>query len=139
MTKSKEILSHTADIKIRITAETLSGLFLMALESMNQILVPNFKSQEYSPSIMESIHLQAADTTSLLIDFLSETLTLSQIHKAIFYDFEIQKLSYHALAGILRGTFVNAFSEDVKAVTYHEAEVKVDKSGNWETIIIFDI
>jgi len=29
--------------------------------------------------------------------------------------------------------------EDIKAVTYHEAEVKKKKDGIWETMLIFDI
>lgn len=139
LAESKEILTHTADAKVRITSETLPSLFRLSLESLNQLLCPNFDHSSYQPTIKEIIELEAADTTTLLIDFLSELLTLSQIHKAIFYEFTIDRMTDYTLSGTLSGSAVDAFQEDVKAVTYHEADVKVNEQGDWETVIIFDI
>ena len=39
----------------------------------------------------------------------------------------------------LSGTRINNFDEEIKAVTYHEANVIKNKKGLWETCIIFDI
>jgi SHS2 domain-containing protein len=136
---SREVLAHTADVKIRLTSETLPGLFKLGVHSLNQLLKPEFNAGESNASITEQIQLQAPDSTSLLIDFLSEVLTLSQIDKAIFSEFKIDKMSDYKLSAVLKGTPVDSFDEDVKAVTYHEANVKVNQDGNWETIIIFDI
>lgn len=139
LAESKEILTHTADAKVRITSETLPSLFRLSLESLNQLLCPNFDRSSAQSPIRETIDLEAADTTTLLIDFLSDVLTLSQIHKAIFFEFTIDRMTDYTLSGILSGSTVEAFQEDVKAVTYHEADVKVNKQGDWETVIIFDI
>lgn len=139
MANSKEIIGHTADIRIRITAESLPRLFELGLNSLNQMLFKNFNNSTHRKNFIEKINLQAPDTTSLLIDFLSEVLTLSQVHKAIFFDFTIDKMTDCKLSGHLIGSKVNAFDDDVKAVTYHEAEVKVNENGDWETDIIFDI
>lgn len=138
-TSTKKILSHTADVRIKVTSETLSDLFRVSLQGLNQLLKSNFNTMEFEPTITKSIELESCDRTSLLIDFLSEVLTLSQIHKAIFLDFEIREISDHKISTILFGTQVEVFDEDVKAVTYHEADVKINENGDWETTIIFDI
>jgi len=39
----------------------------------------------------------------------------------------------------LRGQPVGAFGEDVKAVTYHEAEIRLNAAGGFETRLVFDI
>lgn len=139
MADSREVLAHTADVKIRLTSETLPGLFKLGVHSLNQLLKPEFKADKSNASITEHIQLQSPDSTTLLIDFLSEVLTLSQIHKAIFFEFNIDKMSDYKLSAVLKGTPVDSFDEDVKAVTYHEANVNINQDGNWETIIIFDI
>lgn len=139
LAESKEILTHTADAKVKVTSETLPSLFRLSLESLNHLLYPDFGPDAFESTITETIDLQAPDTTSLLIDFLSEVLTLSQINKAIFFDFEVNKMTDCVISGTLHGGFVDAFKEDVKAVTYHEADVKVNDRGDWETVIIFDI
>lgn len=138
-TGTRVILSHTADVQIKVTSETLPDLFRLSLQGLNQLLKTNLNPQESEPTITESIDLESCDRTSLLIDFLSEVLTLSQIHKALFFDFEIREMSDCKLSAILSGIQVEAFDEDVKAVTYHEADVKVNENGDWETTIIFDI
>ncbi len=40
---------------------------------------------------------------------------------------------------ILRGFAVSSLDEDIKAVTYHEAEVKETEDRKWETMIVLDI
>jgi len=37
------------------------------------------------------------------------------------------------------GRKVEEFEEDIKAVTYHEAEVKKNEKGEYETMLVFDI
>lgn len=139
VTGTKKILSHTADVRIKVTSETLPDLFRTSLQGLNQLLKPNYNPQKFKQTISESIDLESSDRTSLLIDFLSEVLTLSQIHKALFFDVEIKKMSDCKLSAILSGTKIEIFDEDVKAVTYHEADVMVNENGDWETTIIFDI
>ncbi len=134
-----KILPHTADLAIKITSETLPGLFRLSLQSLNQLLKPNFHPRIIDLSVTERVKLQSPDTTALLIDFLSKVLRLSQIHKAIFVDFDIDKMTDCELVATLSGKQIGAFAEDVKTVTYHEAEVTVNGNGDWETSIIFDV
>jgi SHS2 domain-containing protein len=74
-----------------------------------------------------------------MIDFLSEALTLSHIIPAVFCQLEVQELSPVRLKGVLLGNELTSFDDDIKAVTYHKAEVKQGPYGSWSTNIIFDI
>ncbi|MEK7192164.1 MAG: archease, partial [Patescibacteria group bacterium] len=74
-----------------------------------------------------------------LVDFLSEALALSHIHKEIYNKVIFRKFSPNSLEADLEGAPAEFFDEDIKAVTYHEADVKKDAKGNWSAAIIFDI
>jgi len=139
MVGRNEIIAHTADIRMRVSSDSLRGLFLVSLQGLNQLLAGSSSSPERSMDIKREIRLQADNPTTLLIDFLSEVLTLSHIEKAVFYDFSIDTLTENLLSGTLKGIRMGAFREDVKAVTYHEADVKLDKRGDWSTLIVFDV
>ncbi|MGE5443248.1 MAG: archease [Ignavibacteriales bacterium] len=57
----------------------------------------------------------------------------------MYNEVTFKTLSPHSLEAILRGFTASSFDEDIKAVTYHEAEVKETEDGKWETMIVFDI
>ncbi len=132
-------LSHTADIRMLVKAKTLEGLFRDAVKGMGNILKDDFCEQSHKVDYIEMIEVQATDYTNLLIDFLSEVLSHSYIEHIVFWDIEIIKLSEFKIKAKLSGTQVDSYDEDIKAVTYHEANVIKSKQGLWETYIIFDI
>lgn len=132
-------LIHTADVGIRIQAESLEALFTGALDGMNNLVKKNYcRSNTYFP-LQEPVQLSAPDTTSLLIDFLSAVLTISHINKAVYCCVAFHTLKAQKLEGTVWGKAVPHFDEDIKAVTYHEADVKQTDSGLWETNVLFDI
>ena len=136
---SFEFISHTADVRLKVSGESLPKLFNAALEGMNELLKPGFCNQRARLDVEHEVEISAPDTTVLLIDFLSEALTLSNIHRVIHCDLVIRKMCDHELSGLLRGRKTEDFSNDVKAVTYHEADVCLNEFGNFESVIIFDI
>ncbi|HLF65043.1 MAG TPA: archease [Saprospiraceae bacterium] len=134
-----EFLPHTADIRMLIEASTLEELFHTALEGMNAILHASDKEPGSSSKHEYRIHLTSPDITTLLIDFLSDVLTEGYEKKTIFNSLRIDQLKDASLHAILHGYFVDQFDEDIKAVTYHEAEVRMNDAGNWQTVVIFDV
>ena len=132
-----EILEHTADVRMLVQGDSLEDLFSEALYGMMEILEPKVDDQK--KGIERVIAIEATDTTTLLIDFLNEVLLSTQIHKEAYNKMIFKELSQHSLEAILSGIAVQSFGEDIKAVTYHEAEVKRTEDGTWETMIVFDI
>jgi len=134
-----KILPHVADMRLRVEASSLEELFIAALEGMNHILKRNLCKKRIDRPAVHQVRVSSPDTTALLIDFLSEALTLSHIHAIVFCEAEFTKLDSHSLIATLFGTTVERFDKDIKAVSYHGAEIKQNQRGNLQTDLVFDI
>ncbi len=132
-------LPHTADIRMRVTAPDLEGLYAGAVKGMNGILKEGFSGRESGPASVEiSFEVKGSDPSILLVDFLSEVLSSSYADKCLFCAVGIQ-LGENKVLGRLQGIEVDGFDEEIKAVTYHEAQVRRKENGEWEALILFDI
>ena len=135
-----EFLPHTADIRMRIEAETLPLLFQAGLRGMSHILKEDYCPNEQKRNLRRVFAINAADITCLLIDFLSEVLTLSYTEKSVFCDLNFVDFSEKLISAEISGSAVaDGFDEEIKAVTYHEAAVTKNNEGLWETVVVFDI
>ena len=127
---------HTADVRLRVSAPSLPELFVDALRALTEVMEPR---AETSPSDAAfDVALDAADTTALLVDFLNAALTASHIQRIAFTDADFETLEPTRVAATLLGQRVRAFAEDVKSVTYHEAQVARDAQG-WSVTLVLDI
>ncbi len=137
MTKFYEILDHPADLKIRAFGKDLPEVF------MNMAMAIAYE-QSPSPAPAEEpgeeIVLESDDLSTFLVDWLSEILYRSEVNKKVYFDFEITEFSEnpYKIKARIKGAPVETKNTDIKAVTYHDLEIK--KIGDkWEAIIIFDI
>ena len=135
--RSHRIEAHVADVRARVQGSTLPELFRAALEAMIEIAGP--RRDDAAPPLTEVVSLTAPDTTVLLIDFLSEALTRGHIQHGIFHRAEFSTLTDCTLEARLEGFEVARLMKDIKAVTYHEADVRENAEGRFETTIVFDI
>ena len=144
--KDFEILSHTADFKLKVYGQSLKELFRNALEGMFQSIHPSIalcvgvNDRVVCDDLpkMHTIVIEAINIEVLLIDFLSEALTLSDIYNEAYLDVDIQELSDKHIKAILKGIPIEGFEEEIKAVTYHDLKIKKTDKG-YETVILFDI
>ena len=132
-----QIVKHTADIRLLIEAGTKEKLFQEALASLMELLYQNIQS--LPETVEKEIELTAPDQTALLVDFLSDILTLSHTNKEIYSRVEIKSLIETKITAKLYGGKVDHLDEDVKAVTYHEADIKKNEKGLWETTLVLDV
>jgi SHS2 domain-containing protein len=133
-----EILPHTADVRLKVTGDSLEELFTAALEGMNNI-IKNDLGNTGLPEYFEKIKINSTDESMLIIDFLSEVLTLSHKNKVLYNIKTFDVLEKNKLEIIIEGNKVDGFDEDIKAVTYTEAEIIKNSLNEFETIIVFDI
>jgi SHS2 domain-containing protein len=131
-----EILEHTADVRVRARGHTLPALFRSALQGMGALLAPEALARE--PDTGRQVALAAPDTTALLVDFLAEALALAHIHHEVYVDAELEELTAQTVRADLRGVPVSGFATDVKAVTYHGADVVCTETG-YEVTLVYDI
>jgi len=147
MKKDFEQIPHTADLKIRIYGETMEDVFRHALIGMFQVIGPHASQCEKTgerlrckelPSHRELVVI-ANNYESLLVDFLSEALYLSDVHNEAYLDVTINLLTDQSIKAKLHGIPVTTFDVvEIKAVTYHDLKLK-KMNGGWQTDIVFDI
>lgn len=135
--KKYEILEHKADLKIRVLGRTTKELFDNALLAMTESMKSELQIPERT--IKREIKIKSFDQSTLLVDFLSEILYLSQVNKEIYREVKFKSFSNFGLEAELIGQKIKRFTEDIKAVTYHGLEVKQDKNGIWTVTVLFDI
>jgi SHS2 domain-containing protein len=134
-----EILPHTADLRLKVTSDNVGGIFKSALEGMSNIVRNNCFEDDSDLNLAENINIDSIDESMLLIDFLSEILTISHNNKAVYRIKEIKKLTPNSISADIEGKKLDGFDEDIKAVTYSEAKIVKNSSGMYEIIIVFDI
>ncbi len=141
-----ESLPHTADLKIRVYGSTLGELFKNALIGMFQSIGPQTNKCELinerlvckKLEIQHTIQLEAADLSSLLVDFLSEALYFSDVYNEAYLDAHIKTVTSTTVDAVVCGIHIDRFELEIKAVTYHDLDIK--KINNvWQTDIVFDI
>jgi SHS2 domain-containing protein len=137
--KTIDYFSHTADLRMKLAADTVPELFEAALSGMNEILRTGGCAGDNSLTIEKKIQLKSRNITTLLVEFMNEVLALSYTFNAIFCTLRITLLTNRELVCFVTGREVSGFDDDIKAVTYHEADVRTNAEGKLETIIVFDI
>ncbi|HUF37221.1 MAG TPA: archease [Anaerolineales bacterium] len=129
-----EELDHTADWALRVWAHDLEGLFIQAAAGMFALMGVR-PGEPLSGS--RQIEADGPDDESLLVDFLAELLLVN----------EAEQLALAPTAVSLRPGRVSAVctvapvleqEKEIKAVTYHGLEV-LQRDGNFETVIVFDV
>ncbi|WP_165389830.1 archease [Cecembia calidifontis] len=137
--KSLEYLSHTADVRMKIQESSEEELFRIGVEEIGRILKAEVFENPPQANEMVEISLVSLDMTTLLVEFLNEVLLHSHTRKSVFFDVQFQHIGEKEVRAKILGKRVEAFDEDIKAVTYHEAQVEKNKSGMLETLIVLDI
>lgn len=129
-----QIEHHTADVRVRIRASSFDELFRDAVAALMEIL----GAQPSGPAVQRTVGVDAADATALVVDFLNEVLGLALVHREMYEEVRFESLSESSLAATLEGREAT-FGDEVKAVTYHEADVHQEVDGMWVTTLVFDI
>lgn len=137
--KKYELLEHTADIRVRITAKDLAGLFTNAAGALSDILAKVKRGRRSPPKIL-TIKKTADSVGELLIAWLSELLSLSDARGLIFTGFRIKKLSEQQIEARVTGHKKEDFhvKTEIKAATYHELKVEKIRSG-WLAEVVLDV
>jgi len=134
---SFEEISHTADIKIRVHAPTLEALFSETFNALMQVMY----GTERSGGIVKEIKIESPDNESLLLDFLSEVLFISEVESLVFFNASI---SIHGsrltakLSGEPFDPIRHAGGSEVKGISYSGLSIIHDANG-YMLDIIFDV
>ena len=133
--KKHEILEHAADMKIRAVGKSLEEVFVNSAYGMMEYIYG--KQAEKGECREETIEAEGIDSESLLVNWLSEILYLSDANNRAYFDFEILDFGEFFIKAKAKSCAASA-QDDIKAVTYNE--IKVEKrDGGWVAEVVFDV
>jgi SHS2 domain-containing protein len=136
--KDYEILEHTADIGIKITGNSLTEIFWKAIHATADLLSGGIEIQ---PVIERGFSAEEENMETALVSVLEEIIYFFE--KELFLpsvcSVNIENDQYQIN---LKGNIVSAEDikngTEIKAVTYHQLEIK-EVDGQYQATIIFDI
>jgi SHS2 domain-containing protein len=134
---SFEELSHTADVRIRVRAPTLDLLFSDAFLALMQVVYGRDRRGGYK----KELHIEAQDTETLLMDFLSEVLFIGEVEGLVFVSATVV-LNGHTLTAVLDGEPFDrsrhAEGTEVKGISYSGLAITRNTNG-YMLDILFDV
>ena len=130
-------VEHTADVRFRVSASSVKSIFSESMYELMKIMRPVPISN--STRVKRVLQAESLDSSALVIDFLNEALSMAVSFNEVYDRVEIDQLTGKSITTTVLGSTVDGFNEDVKAVTYHGAELIKSDDGRWEITIILDV
>ncbi len=142
--KKFEVLEHITDLKIKVFGRNKQELFKNAMLGM-------FEAARYQPKTESKkseieVQIKSFDFNSLLVDFLSEVLYLSETRNQVFQNVVFRTFSdplinsgQAEIEAVLSGQKLKKTGTQIKGVTYHGLEIKQKNKNKWEAVVLFDI
>lgn len=132
-------LEHTADIKFKAFGNSLEEAFENSVYALKECIL---NKKIIKTSIKKKIEIKADDLKELLYRFLEEFLFLLDSERFIFS--KIEKIEINekkfSLKCEISGDLADRYkiSNDVKAITYNDMEIKKDKN-KWVIQTVLDV
>jgi len=141
--KRYEFLEHVSDAYVAAYGKTLEEAFQNAAEAMFQTMI---ETRTVTLALEEIVTVEGSDREALLYNWLETLLLKFDIEGKVYSKFEVEKIEKKeggfALKATIRGELYNANKHkpkvDVKAVTYHQMEIK-EHEGGCELKFILDL
>ncbi len=135
-----QILDHTADIGLRVQADSLQELLAGAGRAMMQIVVEELPA---AGEVTVPVRISFDDYEQLLVHWLSELNYLLQVKRVLFLGCSDVVLATDHLSCTVQGAAVTAgrmkWRTEIKAVTYHNILLQQQADRTWEARAYFDI
>jgi len=141
--KRYEFLEHVSDAYIAAYGRTLEEAFQNAAEAMFQTMI---ETGTVALALEETVTAEGCDREALLYNWLETLLLKFDMEGKVYSKFEVEKIQERdgefALKATIRGEPYNAEKHkpkvEVKAVTYHQMEIKEQKR-RYELKFILDL
>lgn len=141
MSSSFKFIDHTADIAVEVKADTIEELFLSSADSYKDAVVENDSNADGKIFLLT---LDSPSLETLLVNFLSELNFRLNFMNRIFINIPELKIYKKDEMWYLECKLIEHFVDrnkilaEIKAVTYHQMEIKKDVN-EYSTRIVFDI
>jgi SHS2 domain-containing protein len=133
---SSELLSHTAEVKLRVRAPSFGSLASEAGRALGALELGTARSSGLGPWREFEVH--ASDREALLVDWLNELIYRAETERWVPMEVKVRSGSDTALAMRARGVIAEETPARVKAATFHGLKIAA-VPGGLEAEIVFDV
>ncbi len=137
--KTYKPIDHTADLGIEISGKDEQEVFENAGMAVHDLIAD---LRHVRPREVRKVAVEGRDRADLLVNFLREILFLYNGKHWLLKKVTIGKFSRGKIEATLTGepfdSARHGLKHEIKAVTYHQAEVKETPQG-WKARVIFDV
>ena len=128
-----ELIDHTADMGLRVSAPSMEGLFQEAAYALADIM--GGRSDEGGQEVM--VKSQGVDLVDLFVRWLQEILYLIEVKGFRLRAATIQSLTGTLAIGVIQGAYTDSpLTTEIKAVTYHNLHITCIDNVFTATIIL---
>jgi SHS2 domain-containing protein len=131
-------IAHTADCALRIRGKDFAGLLQNAALGLYSLIGASKKEKAGGNLIEKQISLDAQDAESLLVEWLSELAYWVETTLFIGTEIDFIDVSGKHLTASVRGWEAQRIERLIKAVTYHNLQIRQTKTG-LEATVVFDV
>jgi SHS2 domain-containing protein len=128
-------IEHTADWAFRAHGRDLAQLFAYAARGMFEL---QSGAGSGETSVARGVAVSGVDRETLLVNWLNELLYLQETQHETYSRFEVLEISDMHLRALVHGRPSPAEGKLIKAVTFHDLEVRRSEDG-WEAAIVVDV
>lgn len=136
-----QLIDHTADFGLRVTAADLPSLFADAVHALFDVIAEVRAPATVAPETL-TVQVSGDDWPDLMVNWLREALYQWTGEERLVRRAEILSMSAYTLTARLScepyDPARHAVLQEIKAVTYHQIRVAPVPEG-WEARVIFDI
>jgi SHS2 domain-containing protein len=133
------LIDHTADFGLEISGRSPSDLFQQAAKALTDLLTDPCLLKEQR---RHTLTIDGSDWEDLLINWLRELLYLYNGEAQFVTGVEIITIEQNGLRAVVATEDYrmghHEIRNEIKAVTYHQLEVRVD-NDRWRARVIFDV
>jgi SHS2 domain-containing protein len=126
---------HTAELRVRLDAPTLAGLFEEAGRALGEVMgaAAGEAKAEGEP---EAVELEAPDREALLVEWMNELIYLAETRGKVYTEHHVERAGEGSLSAKIRGHAVPEGGLHVKAATFHGLSVVEGPRGFSATVIL---
>jgi len=136
MGASSELLSHTAEVKLRVRAPSLGELAAEAGRALGKLQLGATPPLASGP--WRDLEIRAPDREALLVEWLNELIFLAETERWVGVEFQVRDADNVMLSMRGRGMVVDDPPSRVKAATFHGLKITVTPAG-LEADVVFDV
>jgi len=137
--KPYHTFNHTADLGLIITGKNMGDLYANAALAVFDIITDLARVEAHET---RRILVEGGGLEDLLINYLREILYLYNGEHWLLKEIRVVRVDDNALEAEAQGEPLDGrkheIRKEIKAVTYHQAQVRKMKTG-WEARVIFDV